>query len=151
MPYFERSDRHWWLTGFRLGDFANPGDLKMRINITFKDIDMCDAFANELLKKGYTYDVLSISNTTVNVLFDKPYSKRPHTRTKILDSFAQWRNKLFVNKYIEMTGGTGNLLDKINLLKKSNPRLYNRIIKKGFPKKVYVPFSYLKNRGRNNE
>lgn len=144
--YFSRAGKHWWLTGFKLGDFANPDELKMYITINFNNLNMCYAFVNELIKKGYTNDDIKVIDTKAHILFNKPYSKQPWTRMKLLDNIAQGRNKLFVDEYQKITAGADNFPDKINLLKQKNIKLYNKLMNIGLPRKVYAPITYLKKR-----
>ena len=71
---FERSDIHWWLTGFKPGIFNNPDDLTMEnISLTFKDNGMADAFKSALLnlsnKDQYN---ISISGKTVKFRWTTP-------------------------------------------------------------------------------
>lgn len=50
----ERRGRHWWLTGFKLGEFSEPWELVAYINITLKDKEMRNEFIKGLIKAGYS-------------------------------------------------------------------------------------------------
>jgi hypothetical protein len=142
--YFKRQDKHWWLTGFKLGDFVNPEDLRLYVTINFKDLDMAHAFIKELIRIGYQRDKISIHDTKVSVIFDKPYSKQPCTRNKFLINIAQSRNKMFVDRYKELTINTDNITEKANLIKEKDPKLYKKINNIGFSKGIYSLISHLK-------
>lgn len=50
----KRSAMHWWLTGFKLGQFSDTDMLTMDAKITFPDQGMKDAFQKALIEIGYT-------------------------------------------------------------------------------------------------
>lgn len=58
---FTRSAKHWWLTGFKPGEYLKPEDLEMEASITFTDVGMADAFI-EALNKCDTVSDLKPSN-----------------------------------------------------------------------------------------
>ena len=41
---FKRKDKHWWLTGFILGEFSEPYELSVDINITLINEEMRNSF-----------------------------------------------------------------------------------------------------------
>lgn len=45
---FTRSDRHWWLTGFKPCEYYKPEELEMEISITFDEKGMAEAFSKAL-------------------------------------------------------------------------------------------------------
>ena len=47
---FKRNDKHWWLTGFILGEFSEPCELTWG-STTLKDKLMLDAFVDALMQK----------------------------------------------------------------------------------------------------
>lgn len=50
---FKRSGIHWWLTGFKLGEFSHLDTLTMDAKIKFPNRTMRDAFVNGLVDIGY--------------------------------------------------------------------------------------------------
>lgn len=91
---FEISDKHWWLTGFVLGEFSNPSELVMHLSITLKDEDMLNAFIGGLEDAGYEKNEIEIENNTVKLVFDTPKSTQPFTRTEKTDEIIQKKNKI---------------------------------------------------------
>ena len=71
---FSREDKHWWLTGFKLGEFSEPSELTMEISITLKDEPMRNAFINGLRGAGYPRKKFEINGNTVSLIFDEPYT-----------------------------------------------------------------------------
>jgi hypothetical protein len=131
-------DRHWWLTGFKLGEFSDPSDITMSISITLKDNEMLDAFLEGMYKLGYKPGDVNVHNTTVQFLFDKPRSKQPATRTRITDKIAQSRNKGFCDLYQELTRGATDMNEKFKLLYEKNPALYKQALKLGKSKTLFT-------------
>ena len=69
---FERKDKHWWVTGFILGEFSEPNELSVDINITLMNEEMRDAFIQGLNYAGYSNEEIKIKDNSVEILFDKP-------------------------------------------------------------------------------
>lgn len=99
---FTRKGKHWWLTGFKLGEFSEPSQLSMDISITFKDADMRDAFLSGFREAGYTDDIFLITGNTLNFTFDTPRTAQPRTRTRATDWIVQRKNELLCNIYQEL-------------------------------------------------
>lgn len=103
---FSREGKHWWLTGFKPGEFSNPGDLTMDISITFDDqhSGMRDAFIGDpnnpskgrLEKLGYSY---SVDGNTVKFSFGTPKTQQPWSYNTILNSATQVKNYGLVKAY----------------------------------------------------
>lgn len=87
-------DRHWWLTGFKWGEYSEPEDIAVEYTLHFNDSDMLDCFRNAL-NAGH---IKSCSGNEITILFSKPFSKQPESREKIR-TVIQAANKWFVDKY----------------------------------------------------
>lgn len=134
---FNRAARHWWLTGFILGEYAEPSELTMEVSITFKDEPMRDAFLRELYEIGYTDKEVRYGSNTVLILFTKPHSKQPLTRSGFLSSFVMQRLKENVAFYKSVTGDMNNMCDIFMTLKENAPVLYNLILNLGRQKELF--------------
>jgi hypothetical protein len=106
-PLFHReSDGHWWLTGFKPGEYARPEDLTMRLSITLKDTDMRHDFVDSLGKMGYK-KVNEIKNqrqflfdgNKVTIDYGKPQSPQPCTSEGIIKDISMDISKQFCNGY----------------------------------------------------
>lgn len=128
---FTRKDKHWWLTGFMLGEFSQPSELIMHLSITLKDREMVTAFVNALIGVGYNRRELSIYGNTVMLKFKTPKTKQPYTRTKETDDIIQRKNKLLCDAYQEVTKPYKNLPDKLKAVKENSPELYRKLLKLG--------------------
>lgn len=130
-------DKHWWLTGFKLGEFSNPSDIHMSVSITLKDSEMRDAFLQAMYNLGYKQNEVNVHNNTVQFMFDKPYSKQPYTRNFITDKMAQSKNKAFCDLYKELTRGATDMSEKFNILYEKNPALFKQATQIGKSKKLF--------------
>lgn len=137
-PLFVRQDVHWWLTGFILGEFSDPDDLEMDVQITFKDMDMCRAFVRALLQLGYTTRDVRVRRTTVQFRFDRPFTPAPITRTNITDRITLARSKSFCDLYHQITDDTGGTtIERLVALRDRDPELFSRAIQIGRPASMY--------------
>lgn len=141
---FERSDLHWWLTGFLLGEFSHPSELIMDIEITLKNKRMRDAFVEELVHVGYSIDSIQINDTTVSVTFNQPYSRQPATRIPLTESLMQKYNQQNCEAYQNITNSLTNSLDKLDYLQKEYPKMYQKLLSFGKPRQLFSDFDLLK-------
>lgn len=139
-----RSDKHWWLTGFKLGEFSEPWELVLDIYITFKNRRMRDAFLESLQKTGYTDEEYETRGTTVALRFDKPHSRQPRTRRPDTDFLIQRKNQLLCNSYNTLTNGYTNIVDKVNAVKNNDPELYKELFNIGKTMAVFNVFDKIK-------
>ncbi|MGI6449679.1 MAG: DUF4474 domain-containing protein [Desulfitobacteriia bacterium] len=137
---FNREDKHWWLTGFKLGEFSEPSELTMDIRLTFDNLAMRDAFLKGLRKAGYKDKKFTVDGKTVSFTFAKPHTRQPFTRTKETDKIIQKKNKLLCELYQEITAARTTAPEKIKILKKQAPDLYEKVLKIGKDKKTYEVF-----------
>ncbi len=136
-PLFSREGKHWWLTGFKLGEFSEPSELEMDLSITFKHELMRDAFLTGLRNAGYTDNLLKINGNVVSFLFGTPRTSQPITRTKETDQFIQRKNQLLCEKYTEITKPYDTFPDKVKALEELAPEIKEQILGFGKNKKIY--------------
>jgi len=141
---FKRQGIHWWMTGFKLGEFSQPWELIMEAKITLKDAEMRDAFIKGLKETGYTDNDIFVSGNTVGLVYDKPHSRQPITRTELTDSLTQKKNKLLCDKFMEVTGAYDNLADKLYAIQKYAPELYKPLMNIGKTKAVFESYEKIK-------
>lgn len=139
-----RADKHWWLTGFKLGDFFNPSDLIMDLEIEFNDKIMQNAFIKGLKEAGYLEEEIKVRGNSVGIYFDKPHTKQPYTRGEITDKIIQKKNKLLCDKYQEITKPYNNFRDKLLAVKTMAPELYNETMKIGKTKSLFEKYNEIK-------
>ncbi len=145
---FTREELHWWLTGFKLGEFSEPSELKMFVNISLKDTSMRDAFLQGLRMAGYNDREIDADGNTVSFLFLNPRTNQPHSRTKATDEIIQKKNKLLCDRFIEVTRGCTTLQEKLTAVSKKSPDLLGHVLSMGRPLKLYD--QYKKFRGSND-
>lgn len=128
---FERKDKHWWLTGFILGEFSEPYELSVDINITLINEEMRNSFIQGLNYAGYDNKQIKIKENSVSICFDKPKTEQPYTNIKLLNNMMQRKNEDLCNVYNNITKQYKNYDEKINAVKKQSPLLYGEIMNIG--------------------
>jgi len=141
---FTRSAKHWWLTGFKLGEFSQPSELAMDISICLLSSEMRDAFVSGLKRTGYKDSEIKIRENWVSLTFDKPYSQQPFTRKAKTEVIIQRKNKLLCDQYIALTSDYNTFSQKINALQEKSPELYNAAITLGKPVLLFESFDIIK-------
>ena len=120
---FRRKQLHWWLTGFSVGLFSKPKDLVMKVQLTFPNYEMRDAFLRGLSRAGYNLEEVLIHETTIYFVYDKPKTRQPvHSRLRIW--FIQKQNKLSCRLYNFETINFKKTLNKVMFLKFMYPILF---------------------------
>lgn len=141
---FVRESSHWWLTGFKLGEFSEPSELVMDLSITLKDSAMRNIFINKLLEIGYSKEEIFVYGNTVFLRFDKPRTPQPIARTPATDWVTQRKNELLCKKYQEITAPYDNLLDKMNGILGLAPGTFKQAIRLGRNKKAFAEYKTIK-------
>ena len=124
----KRKDKHWWLTGFILGEYSEPEELSVDIKITLKDDKMRDAFIQGLYNAGYKDKEIKIDGNTVGIYFNKPKTKQPYTNIKALNYLMQLNNKYLCIMYKDITKPYKDYNDKLKAVKEQSPLIYNQIM-----------------------
>lgn len=133
----KRKAIHWWLTGFKLGEFSEPQELVANITIEFKNLEMRNAFLQGLKRTGYTREEIRVKGKIVNLIFDKPKTPQPYTRIAELEEIMQKKNKLLCDSFNEITKDYDNALDKIKALQDIAPDMLKNIVLMGKPKDIF--------------
>lgn len=135
---------HWWLTGFLLGEFSHPHELKMNIEIYFHSKNMLLAFVDGLVDAGYNKSDFSINNNTVYIIFDSPHTKQPFTRTDLVTDLMQENNRRNVELFNSSTNAFSNIIDKLYYLRIEKPDFYNEALEIGKPRQLYSVYNKIK-------
>lgn len=154
---FERKGKHWWLTGFKLGEFSEPSELRMDIAITLENARMRDAFIRGLWNAGYSLNQFDKNRNTVSFTFDTPLTTQPFTRTKLTDWIIQRKNEQLCLKYQEITKHYETVQGKVKALEEKAPGMFQSMSKIGKSKPSFERYETLINsfvssntkRGRN--
>ena len=141
---FTRSGYHWWLTGFKLGEFSKPSQLSMDITLDLYDRRMANAFVDALTKAGYKDNEYIQQGRRVIIRFDKPHTKQPLTRTTLTEFIMQKNNEAFCNSYNLLTESYTDTLDKLEIVRNESPSMYSQIMTIGKPKAVFESYNTIK-------
>lgn len=80
-----RKERHWWLTGFVVGESSSPQNMKMAVSLTFLNRLMCQCFVDGLKRAGYRAGEYQVQGERVRLWFDMPHTHQPSTRGPVMD------------------------------------------------------------------
>lgn len=132
---FSRCDLSWWLTGFDVGLFSKPKDLKLCACIKFPNKDMQIAFVEGLLEAGYTKNKIDICDTTVCFSICKPLNYKLNHGYKILKFFIQIINYINCSIFNFLTRFFTRTIDKLTFLSFMAPCIYKCFINISIPRK----------------
>ncbi|MCI8824410.1 MAG: DUF4474 domain-containing protein [Lachnospiraceae bacterium] len=124
-----RQDRHWWLTGFKLGQYNRRRDLIMEAEILFPTMEMRDAFLTACRKLGYRRENLTYSSRSVWICFDRPKSKQPGRCLWLYKKYIQGVNRRNCKRFCKYTKCFDRTIDKIAYIRYAFPHLYHIIVK----------------------
>ncbi|WP_018211661.1 DUF4474 domain-containing protein [Desulfitobacterium hafniense] len=134
---FTREGRHWWLTGFVLGEFSEPSELIMEVTITLESAEMRDAFLEGMKKTGYSAKEVRILGNTVSFTFNQPRSAQPLTRIPKIEGVIQSKNELLCQSYQQITEPYGTFPEKLQAIKEDLPDMHRLIMNLGKSKQVF--------------
>lgn len=141
---FRGAARHWWLTGFKPGEFSEPWELSMRIRITFKDAAMCRSFIRAMKKIGYHEHEISSDGVSAEFMFDRPRTAQPLTRTEETDWIIQRNNERVCERFREITEPYATWPEKLAAIREKEPFLYEAVINVGKTRQIFKAFEKLK-------
>ncbi len=141
---FKRKDVHWWLTGFRLGEFSSPKMLTMDAAIRFPNRAMRNAFLQGLKDTGYTKGEFSLRGNTVIVRFTAPHSPQPLSRGSLQEGAVQKVNQANCELFAKVTGDYADTLDKLEYLEHMAPELFEFCMHSLYAKGFYEIYKTLK-------
>lgn len=95
---------HWWLTGFRMGEYCEPDELEMQISICFPNEEMLHSFEYSMDAAGYL---------------------QPHG---LACRFAQWKNRIFCRLFCLITKPFTCTVDRILYLYYFLPIAFRRAV-----------------------
>jgi hypothetical protein len=141
---FHGAARHWWLTGFKTGEFSEPWELSVRIRITLKDAVMCRNFIRAMKKIGYLEHEIISDGISAEFMFDKPRTAQPLTRTEETDWIIQRNNERVCSRFQEITGPYATWPEKLAAIKEKEPFLYEAVINVGKTRQIFKAFDKIK-------
>lgn len=112
-PFFTISDRHWWLTGFSMGDYCTPEDLVLEVSIDFPNEEMKTCFVESLCRMGYQQCEISVCCNTVSFTFSIPHTRQPRLVYRLSAAISQWKNRVLLKLYRFITRPFPCTMDKI--------------------------------------
>lgn len=128
-PIAEVCARHWWLTGFLMGEFSRPEDLCMDISITFPNREMLEACLRGLEECGYSHHSLWVCKNTLRVCFTSTFPVSSGWFYHLTRSYAQWMNHRLCRMFLWITRPFCSSLDRLLYLSFFLPFAFRRTIR----------------------
>lgn len=128
---YQRIEKHWWLTGFVLGEFSYPGELMLEATITFPDREMLEAFLGGCRRAGYQPDDIKAWNNQASLCIYRPKGEQRSQYGKLMRAWVQWQNRRNCSLYLRLTKGFPKTIDKIYYLMHAYPGVFAAITKAG--------------------
>ncbi|MDF2541180.1 MAG: hypothetical protein K0S47_898 [Herbinix sp.] len=141
---FTRSGLHWWITGFKLGEFSQPSELTMDIILKLPTKQMMTAFVQALRKVGYREPEYSVKGRSISIHFAKPHSRQPFSRTPLTTFIMQKNNESFCKSYQYLTREYPDTLDKLEIVRRESPGMYRQILHMGKIPQVFDGYYNMK-------
>lgn len=114
------SKRHWWLTVFCTGHFAQPEDLTLNTSITFRDTEMMNAFVEALsLTLGDSCNIFVCGLTVCFSFCDK---------TPCEHELALQLNHLLCRLFLWYSRAFDSALDRVLYLFESLPPVFHHVL-----------------------
>lgn len=128
---FERIGRHWWLTGFVLGEFSKPKHLVLETELVFSSSKMAQEAAKAIRESGHEREKVVLTGNHVYFRFDKPKTKQPFSQKKLFVFFKQLRNYILCVQYRKFIGSVEDVAGKLLALYKKRPKLFQKMFRMG--------------------
>ena len=125
---FDISQKHWWITGFSMGEFSFPESLTLKASIVFPDKSMLTAFLKGLNDAGYSEDEYDICGVMLSMAIDTPKHAQPRNRHRLSAAFSQLANRIYCRLYLWVTKPFCSSLDRLLYLYYFIPWCFRRMI-----------------------
>lgn len=137
---FSRCDLSWWLTGFDVGRFSKPKDLKLKVCICFPNEEMQVAFVKGLINAGYSLSKVEICCNSICFDYCSAHNYKLNHKYKLVKWFIQIINHINCGIYMHFTRFFNRTIDKLTYLKYLAPCLYKFIIGLSIPRKKHKKY-----------
>lgn len=122
-------EKHWWLTGFRMGTFSHPKELRMMATLAFEDTSMAQAFFEGLKKSGQPQNKFRICRNEVYVRMD--FSRETALLPKVHRVLVQLGNRFCCWSYRNITRPFTKTPDRMLFLYYQLPSCFRRMLRLG--------------------
>lgn len=128
---FQRDRRHWWLTGFVVGEFSWPAELMLEVSIVFPDFAMQEAFLEGCYYAGYQPEDFRVWYKRVSFRLYQPKTRQPSRYGAFAGRRIQRQNRRNCRLYQRVTKDFVRTVDKLDYLMQAYPRIFGIIMKTG--------------------
>lgn len=137
---FHRKDTSWWLTGFVVGLFSKPKELKMKCFVECENEEMKNCFVKGLRQAGYPESKINVCENIVYFSYCTPKNYKLNHKKKIKKSIVQWLNRFNCFIFNFFTRRFPLTIDKLTYLRYLFPHIYQLFMGCNIPKKRQKTF-----------
>lgn len=123
-----RKEKSWWITGFEIGTYSKPKDLKMNIEIKFPNLEIQQSFIKGLNNIGYTNNKIINNGTYTYFEYCKPHNYQLNHNHIVIKLIAQLMNRFNCFIYRYTTRYFNNNIDRLTYLRYMLPNTYTKIL-----------------------
>ena len=123
------SKRHWWLTAFCMGNFSNPRDIVMEIQMRFPNVEMLTAFRSAMLNLGYRREELYVNGTEIFFNFIKSHTQKIGPFSRFHRYIVQLQNRFFCLVFLFLTRPQKSSVDQLLFLYYHLPSAFRRTLR----------------------
>lgn len=124
---YEYCERHWWLTGFRMGTFSKPSDLCLLATLTFEEPEMAQALFEGLQRSGEPRSKYRLCGREVCVQMD--FSKKHAPLTRLHRFLVQLFNCFYCRCYLVLTKPFTHTVERMVFLYYLLPGCFRRMLR----------------------
>lgn len=122
---FSTAEKHWWLTGFRMGEFSKPKDLSLSVKIRFDDIEQAKAFVQGVKESGKTEKYCRNCN---EVYLCMDFSNHFKCCVRFYRNWIQFLNRILCKLYLWATKPFNTTLDRVLFLYFLLPGCFGKLL-----------------------
>lgn len=124
---YEFCEKHWWLTGFRMGTFSKPSDLTLFATLRFDEPEMARAFFAGLKKSGKPRSKYWLRGREVAVRMD--FSPSYPAVVRVHRRLVQWGNHFCCKCYVRITKPFTETADRMIFLYYLLPGCFGKMMR----------------------
>lgn len=124
---YRQNKEHWWLTGFEMGRFSKPSELRLTVTVHFREQKMAVAFYRGLVKTGVPKEQYHICRNEVSI--DMDHSPKTGHLEKLHRIWVLFQNRVCCRLFLMVTWPFKNTVDRMMFLYYLVPSCFRRMLR----------------------
>lgn len=123
---YRQNKEHWWLTGFQMGSFSKPSELRLTATLHFREQKMAVAFYRGLVRTGVPKEQYHICRNEVSI--DMNHSPKTGRIEKLHRIWVLFENRIFCRLFRIVTWPFKDTVDRMLFLYYLVPSCFRRML-----------------------